>query len=291
MKTSMHIILGGTGHVGSATVEALLARREPVTVVTRDSARASAWSRRGAQVAVADARDVGSLRRVFQQGKRLFLLNPPADPASDTDVEERRTVAAIVRALEGSGLERIVALSTYGAFSGERCGDLTTLYELERAVRAQPIPVSIIRAAYYMSNWDSSRETARDSGVIQTLFPVDFQLPMVAPHDVGQVAAQLLVEPPGRTGLQYVEGPERYSPNDVAAAFSAALGKPVRAASVPRSEWEATFEGMGFSKPAAVSFARMTAFTLNEQYPVPDAPTRGTTSLREYVAARHPRNA
>ena len=286
MKTTMHIILGGTGHVGAATVEALLARREAVTVVTRDSAKADAWSRQGAHVAVADARDVASLRRVFQQGKRLFLLNPPADPASDTDVEERRTVASIIAALEGSGLERIVALSTYGAHSGERCGDLTTLYELERAVRAQPIPASIIRAAYYMSNWDFSSDSARDSGVIQTLFPVDFQLPMVAPRDVGEVAAQLLVEPPGRTELQYVEGPERYSPNDVAAAFAAALGKPVRAVSVPRPEWEPSFESLGFSKPAALSFARMTAFTVDEQYPVPDTPRRGTTSLRQYVATQ-----
>jgi uncharacterized protein YbjT (DUF2867 family) len=281
----MHIILGGTGHVGSATVAALLARRQPVTLITRDGARAEAYSRQGAHVAVADARDATSLRRVFQQGKRLFLLNPPSDPASDTDVEERRTVSAIVSALEGSGLERIVALSSYGAHSGERCGDLTTLYELERAVRAQPIPSSIIRAAYYMSNWDFSRQTARDSGVVQTFFPVDFRLPMVAPQDLGQFAAQLLVEPSVRTGLQYFEGPERYSPNDVAAGFAAALGRPVRAVSVPRAEWEASFESLGFSKPAAFSFARMTAFTVDEQCPLPDAPTRGTTSLQEYLKA------
>lgn len=282
----MHIILGGTGHVGSATVEALLARREAVTVVTRDGAKADVWSRQGAHVAIANARDVASLRRVFRQGQRLFLLNPPADPASDTDVEERRTVASIVAALEGSGLERIVALSSYGAHSGERCGDLTTLYELERAVRGQPIPASIIRAAYYMSNWDFSIETARRSGMIQTLYPVDFELPMVAPRDVGEVAAQLLVEPPGRTELHHVEGPERYCANDVAAAFAAALGKPVRAVGVPRSEWETTLASMGFSQPAAFSFARMTAFSVDEQYPVPDAPKRGTTSLRQYVATQ-----
>ena len=44
-------------------------------------------------------------------GKRAFLLNPPAAPSSDTDVEERATVAAIVEALEGSGLEKVVAAS------------------------------------------------------------------------------------------------------------------------------------------------------------------------------------
>lgn len=34
----MHIVLGGTGRVGSATARALLKRGEPVTIVTRDAA-------------------------------------------------------------------------------------------------------------------------------------------------------------------------------------------------------------------------------------------------------------
>jgi uncharacterized protein YbjT (DUF2867 family) len=280
----MHIILGGTGHVGSATAAALLARGEPVTIVTRDRAKADRWRQRGAEIAVADARDATSLRRVLQQGRRLFLLNPPADPASDTDLEERRTVTAIVAALDGSRLEKIVALSTYGAHSGERCGDLSTLYELEQAVRAQPIPASILRAAYYMSNWDVSLQTARASGTLQTLLPADLQLPMVAPRDIGEVAARLLTEPVTHTALHHVEGPARYSPNDVAAAFAAALDKPVRAVAVPRSDWEATFQSMGFSKPAAHSYARMTAFTVDERHAMPDAPERGPTSLERHVA-------
>jgi uncharacterized protein YbjT (DUF2867 family) len=150
----MYIVLGGTGHVGSEVATALLGRGESVTVVTRKTAALDHWRRRGAQVAVANVHQVDALRRVFQLGKRLFLLNPAADPSTDTDVEERRTVDAISAALEGSGLSKIVAQSTYGARPGERCGDLTTLYHLEQALRAQPIPVSIVRGAYYMSNWD-----------------------------------------------------------------------------------------------------------------------------------------
>lgn len=279
----MHIILGGTGHVGSATAAALLARREPVTLVTRSGSRADAWRRRGAQVAVADVHDVASLRRVFRQGRRLFLLNPPADPSTDTDVEECETVAAIIAALEGSGLQKIVAQSTYGARPGERCGDLSTLYELEQALHAQPIPVSVIRGAYYMSNWDFSLDTARKAGVVQTFFPADFELPMVAPADLGQIAARLLTEPAERRGLHHVEGPERYAPSDVAAAFARALARPVELVTVPREDWKKTFENMGFSEPAAESYTRMTAITV-EQCEMPDRPERGKISLERYIA-------
>jgi uncharacterized protein YbjT (DUF2867 family) len=280
----MHIILGGTGHVGSATAAALLAQGEPLTIVTRKSAGAEEWKRRGAQVAIADVHDMGSLHRVFRQGRRVLLINPPADPSTDTDVEERRTTASIMAALEGSGLEKIVAQSTYGAQPGERCGDLSTLYALEQALQAQPIPFSIIRGAYFMSNWDFSLELVRQTGVLHTLYPADFKLPMVAPRDLGRVAARLLTEPVERAGLHHVEGPERYAPSDVAAAFAKALGRAVRVVTVPREDWKATFESMGFSEQAAEAYARMTAVTMDQRYVVPETPERGKVSIDQYIA-------
>ena len=88
----MHVVLGATGHVGSAVVSALLDRGEPVTLVTRDAKRAEPFTRRGAVAAVADIHDTPALRAVLQRGHSAFLLMPPADPATDTVVEERRTV-------------------------------------------------------------------------------------------------------------------------------------------------------------------------------------------------------
>jgi uncharacterized protein YbjT (DUF2867 family) len=91
--------------------------------------------------------DVDALRAILRTGRRAFLLNPPADPSTDTDEQERRSVAAILQALEGSGLERVVAESTMGAQPGERLGDLNVLYEFEQGLRRQPIPASVIRRA------------------------------------------------------------------------------------------------------------------------------------------------
>ncbi|MDY7226672.1 NmrA family NAD(P)-binding protein [Hyalangium rubrum] len=281
----MHIILGATGHVGSAVAHALLDRGEPVTAVTRDGRKAEALARRGAEVAVVDVRDVGALREVFRRGTRAFLLNPPADPSTDTVTEERRTVAAIAQAVAGSGLRKVVVQSTYGAQPGDGLGDLGVLYELEQALAAQPVAVSVIRAAYYMSNWDMSLESARSEGKLHTFYPPQFKLPMVAPSDLGAAAARLLTEEVGHTGIRYVEGPARYSAADVASEFAAALGRTVEAVEIPRTQWEETMRSIGFSPGAAASYARMTAVTIDEAEKLPQAPERCPTTLGDYVRA------
>jgi uncharacterized protein YbjT (DUF2867 family) len=280
----MHIILGATGNVGSVVEQTLLKRGESVIVVTRNPSKAAKLHQSGAEVAVADVHDVNALRSIFRRGRRLFLLNPPAAPASDTAAEERRSLTAILSALDGSGLEKIVAESTYGARPGERLGDLGVLYEMEQALTAQPIPATIIRAAYYMSNWGASLQTACEQGVVQTLYPEDFKLPMVAPSDIGEFAARLMTEPIEATGLHLIEGLDRYSSQDVANAFAAALGRPIYAESIPRDRWLVAMKDMGFSNEAAESFTNMTAATLDETFPALSSVKRGMTSLHDYIS-------
>jgi uncharacterized protein YbjT (DUF2867 family) len=279
----MHIILGATGRVGSAVAMTLLEQGEPVTVVTRDPRRAEAFTRRGAVAAVADVHDVDALRSVLQQGRSAFLLMPPADPSTDTVAEERRAVASIARALKGTHLRKVVVQSTYGAQPGDGLGDLAVLYDLEQAVAELEVPASVIRAAYYMSNWDSALGTARDEGVVHTFFPRDFSLPMVAPGDVGRAAARLLTTQVDHTGVHYVEGPAAYSADDVARACAEALGRDVRTVEVPRSEWLDTFRSLGFSAAAAASYARMTEIAMDGTER-PAAPERGRTTLTAYVS-------
>lgn len=279
----MHIILGGTGNVGSAVARTLLDQGEPVTIVGHDPGKADEWRARGAEFAIADVHDADALRTIFRRGRRAFLLNPPAAPDIDTDREERRTVAAILSAVEGSGLEKLVAESTYGAQPGDRCGDLNTLYELERGLAQQSIPYAINRGAYYFTNWAMNLDEAREQGVLRTMFDADFALPMVAPEDLGRHAATLMTD--ARTGTYFVEGPRRYTPQDVADAFAAALDREVRVETTPRDQWVPAFKAIGFSDEAAESYARMTAATVDSGAEMPDAPVRGTVRLEDYIAA------
>ena len=103
--------------------------------------------------------------------------------------------------------------------------------------------------------------------------------------DVGVAVADLLTRSEPATRLHHVEGPERYTPTDVAAAFGAALGRPVTVAVTPRQGWATTFRELGFSAEAAESYAAMTTLTVDGGTDLPDSPTRGATTLEDYVEA------
>lgn len=281
----MYVVMGATGHVGAAVADALLAGGEDVTILTRRPERAGRWRDKGASVAAADVEEVASLRAAFRLGRRAFLLNPPADIAGDTDATERRTIANILAALEDSGLEKVVAASTYGARPGQGIGDLTTLWEFEEGLRRQPIPAAINRGAYYMSNWTSMLETVAQTGALPSMFPADMPLPMVAPADLGEAAAARLLTPPDDVGVRYVEGPQRYTPQDVARAMSRTLGRGVVLEVVPRDRWEAVYKGLGFSDEAARAYAKMTAVTLDEDFDPPGGVVRGHVSLADFITA------
>lgn len=281
----MHVVMGATGHVGAAVANALLDRGEAVTICTRHPEGAQAWRARGASVAFADAEDVGSLKAAFQCGRRAFLLNPPADPSGDTDAAELHTIANILAALEGSGLEKVVAASTYGARPGNAIGDLSTLWAFEKGLRSQAIPAAINRGAYYMTNWTGLTDAVRRSRQLATMYPASTLMPMVAPLDLGEAAASRLLGPVDDQVLWHVEGPERYTPQDVADAFARALGRQVTLDVAPRHQWKTVYKSLGFSDAAAHAYVRMTELSLDNDFDKPERPVRGSVTLQDFLAA------
>jgi hypothetical protein len=53
----------------------------------------------------------------------------------------------------------------------------------------------------------------------------------------------------GRVGRRELEAAARVTPNALAAAFAAALGRPVRAEAAPRDQWERLFRDQGMRHP------------------------------------------
>jgi uncharacterized protein YbjT (DUF2867 family) len=242
-------ITGITGQVGGVVARDLLAAGEPVRAILRNAEKGRIWAERGCEVAVADMADADALAAAFRGSEGVFVLIPPIfDPAPGFP-EVRAVIGAVRQALEAARPTRAVALSTIGAQASEP-NLLNQLGLMEEALGQLSVPIAFLRAAWFIENckWDIA--PARETGVAASfLQPLDKLVPMVATEDIGRVAAALLRESwTGRREIE-LEGPRRISPNDLAHALSAALGRPVRMEVAPRETWEEIFVAQGMRNP------------------------------------------
>ena len=244
----MFAITGITGQVGGAVARALIDNGQRVRAVVRDAAKGAAWARKGCEVAVADLDDAAALKKAFADVEGVFFVLPPVfDPSPDFG-EARRVIAAVREALDAVRPAKVVSLSTIGAQASQP--NLLRQHTLqEESLGSLPLPITFLRAAWFMENaaWDVA--PARATGVISSfLYPLDKPVAMVATEDVGRVAAELLQETWQGKRVVELEG-ARLAPNDVAAAFARVLGRDVRMEVVPRATWEALFESQGMKNP------------------------------------------
>ncbi|MGK9168273.1 NmrA family NAD(P)-binding protein [Inquilinus limosus] len=254
----MFVVAGVSGNTGAAAARALIEAGEPVRVVVRDAAKAGPWVQQGAEVAIADLRDAGTLTAALSGARGAYLLNPPGYGAEDPFGDAAAVADAIAEAAVAARLPRLVVLSSVGSDRPSGTGMIATNRTLEQRLAGIGLPATFIRAAYFMENWAEVAGLAAAEGVLPSLLaPLDRAIPMVATADIGRVAAEVLRE--GWAGHRTIalEGPAAVSPNDVAAAFGRALGKPVQAVAVPEAGWPEALSQSGFSARTLAGFIEM----------------------------------
>ena len=245
----MHAITGITGKVGGALARSLLAEKLPVRAVLRDVAKAAEWRARGCHIAIADMDDAAGLAAAFKDAEGVFILPPSEFDPEPGFPEARRVIDAVTQALAEARPAKVVCLSTIGADAPHE-NLLTQRTLLEEAVGALGLPVTFLRPGWFMENAQWDIPAARDEGVLRSfLQPADKSFPMIATQDVGLTTAVLLREDWSGTRVVELEGPTRVSPNDIASALAAALGRPVSVVIVPRQTWEGIFRAQGTRNP------------------------------------------
>jgi NAD(P)H dehydrogenase (quinone) len=244
----MYAITGITGKVGATAARSLLSADQSVRAVVRDRGKGAAWAQLGCELAVAELADTAALISAFQGAEGVFVLLPPVFDPSPGFPEAAALIESLREALIRARPQKMVALSTVGADAAQP-NLLNGLRMMEQSFASLPMPVTYLRAAWFMENasWDIA---AAKEGVIRSyLQPLDHRIPMISTDDVGRTAAALLQERWEGQRVVELESARRVSANDLAAAFSKVLGHPVRAEAVPREQWKALFRAQGMKNP------------------------------------------
>jgi uncharacterized protein YbjT (DUF2867 family) len=277
----MFVVLGATGNTGSAVVETLLSKKQPVRVIVRSVDKGTAWKAKGADVAVASLDDVAALTKAFEGAKGVYLLVPPNYGAEAWLADQRQRMDRAAEAVQKSGVDHVVLLSSVGGHLHGGTGPIRAARYGEQALGCLAKRLTILRPCYFMDNWAPVIGAAKAQSVLPTFIAPSAKIPMIWTKDIGRIGAERLMT--GGYGKQIVEmaGPEEYSPDQAASALSQILGKTVTAQHAPLSAVVPTFKSFGFSDEAARLFEEMyTAFSKGAiGYEHPDKLVRGTVTL------------
>jgi len=255
---SMYAIVGITGNTGRVTAEELLSEGQSIRGIFRNTAKTEPWRSRGIETAIGTLSDTTALTRAFQGTEGVYVMTPTYHDAEDMFTENLRDLASLKDAITAAEVPKIVLLSSIGAHLKEGTGPILKLRAMEQLFFDLPISCASIRAAWFMENFAGLIESTRNSGFLPSfLSPLDRAIPMVATRDIGKLAARLLQEKWKGVRIVELEGPRRYSPNDVAGAFEAVLGRKVVAQPVDRNEWPSIYQGWGFTPKSANATAEM----------------------------------
>ncbi len=250
------VVAGVSGHTGKVVAESLLSRGKSVRVIVREESKGSAFRAQGAEVAVADLSDAGALARALEGAEGAYLLVPPSMSAPDFAAYQDGVTKALVDAVAQAKVPHVVLLSSVGAQHPAGTGPIAGLHRAERALQAVAgVRVSAIRAAYFMENLAGSLAML-DQGVLTSFLPAELAFDMIATHDIGVLAANLLLE--GATQHQVVElgGPKR-SHAEAARVVSQIVGKPISVKEFPLEAVVPTFTSFGMPQDLATRYEEM----------------------------------
>jgi uncharacterized protein YbjT (DUF2867 family) len=191
VRNGMYVILGASGNTGSIIANFLLSKGEKVRVVGRDVGRLQPFVRKGAGAFTAEVSDVAALAKAFGGARAAYLMLPPLNSRE----EQERQSDAIAKAVMDSGLRYAVHLSSYGAHVPEGTGPVTGLHSSEQKLNAiSDLNVLHLRAAYFMENNLAAIDMIHGMGLFGHALLPDLKLPMIATRDVGDYAAQRLLD-------------------------------------------------------------------------------------------------
>src|SRR6266403_202352 len=256
VRDGVYVILGASGNTGSIIANFLLSKGEKVRVVGREVGRLQRFARKGAEAFTADLSDAAALTKAFSGARAAYLMLPPLNSRE----EQERQSDAISKAVKESGLRYAVHLSSYGAHVSEGTGPVTGLHSSEQKLNAiGGLNVLHLRAAYFMENNLAAIDMIHGIGLFGHALLPDLKLPMIATRDVGDYAAQRLLDL-NFSGKQTREllGERDLSMTEATAVIARGIGKPdLRYEQFPYDQVQQVLTQIGIPPKGAALYIEM----------------------------------
>ena len=241
MAKPVVFVIGASGNIGLATLQVLSSKyadKVEIRAGVRDPEKADKVKNiAGVNVVKATQGDKGELANAFAGVASLYIVVPGVENRAELSI---RTAEAA----KDSGVKHLVVVSVLTAEHTDTVfGKQFT--EIEGAIKKLGVPYTFLRLPLFVENYFGFKESIQKmSSIITSVDPTKPYTPVVV-GDAGKAAAAILVEPSKHVNKTYAIVSDRHTHNDVAKAFSEALGKEVTMTTNSYEDTKKFMMGMG----------------------------------------------
>jgi uncharacterized protein YbjT (DUF2867 family) len=240
----MICVTGASGTVGREVVKQLQALNAPFRAAVSSASSADALRARGVDAVICDYHQPETVGAALQGCDTLFLLGPNL-------LEQTQLETDAVAAAKAAGIRHIVKLSVMGA--ADEAYSLAHVHRpVEKAIESSGLKWTFLRPNSYMQNIVTFMKPTIQSDSMFYSACADARISHVDTRDIAAVAAQALTAPDRHHGQVYVlTGPEAVSYDDLAAAVSSVLDRPITHVNLSPEDLRAGMLAEGMPEPLA----------------------------------------
>jgi len=288
MNDKTFVIAGTTGNTGRLVTEQLLAQGHTVRAISRSADKLQQIT--GVEAHIGQLDDADFLTGVLNGADGFYTLLPYNYGAPDLFANQMAMIHANEKAIRASGVNRVVALSSYGTHIPSEGGVLDGLREFEQMLSQTEAQVTVLRAGFFFQNFLGMVGTVHQHGILAG-YPIraDIPMPMVDTADIAQVAVEELLRAEAESfNSREVAGPALHTLQEAASILGSAIGKPdLTWVQFPYEDAKAAMQGYGFSESVAQGFIdfakRANDLSIWGQVVLTDH-NRTTTSLENFAS-------
>jgi uncharacterized protein YbjT (DUF2867 family) len=240
----MICITGASGTVGREVVKQLQAIGAPFRAAVSSPSSAEALHARGLGAVICDYHQPNTVRAALRGCDTLFLLGPNLIDQTELEI-------GVVEAAKAAGIRHIVKLSVMGAV--DEAYSLAHVHRpVEKAIEASGLTWTFLRPNSYMQNVITFMKPTIQSDSMFYSASGDARISHVDARDIAAVAAQALTASDQHHGKAYLlTGPEAITYDELAAALSSVLDRPITPVGLPSDDLKAGMLAEGMREPLA----------------------------------------
>ncbi|WP_028374935.1 NAD(P)H-binding protein [Leeuwenhoekiella sp. MAR_2009_132] len=212
------------GNIGKTLAENLIKKGHEVTIISHSVERKAEIENINCKPQIGSLQDLDFLIAAFSGADAVFLMNPPDYTQPDIREYYRQTSTNFAKAIETTGVYRVVLLSSFGGHLNYGTGPILGSHFSEEIIKQLPkISLTILRPTYFYYNLNNYIDMIKYTGQILANYGTT-KFPLVSPKDIAEVATYEL-ENNQSSLFRYIASSE-HTGQEIATALGQAMGKP-----------------------------------------------------------------